>query len=81
MRHYFANLGNVAACVQKLYTNFGRREAPSAPYVRYLVKIVKEAGILIDKPKRERSKTVCTPDNIAPVAEDVLRFARLKERN
>ena len=35
----------------------------SAPYVRYLVKKVK------DKPKREKSKTVRTPENIAAVAE------------
>ena len=38
LRHYFENHGNVAECVRKLRTNFGRREAPSAPYVRYLVK-------------------------------------------
>ena len=31
-------------------------KAPSAPYVRYLVKKVKETGILIDKPKREKPK-------------------------
>ena len=46
----------------------GRREASSAPYVRYIVKKVKEAGILIDKPKREKPKTVRTPENIAAVA-------------
>ena len=49
LRHYFEIHGNVAECVQKLRTE----EAPSAPYVRYLVKKVKETGILIDKPKRE----------------------------
>ena len=38
LRHYFENPGNVAECVRKLRTNFLRREAPSAPYVRYLVK-------------------------------------------
>ena len=32
-------------------TDFGRREAPLAPYVRYLVKKVKETLILIDKSK------------------------------
>ena len=32
------NHGNVAECVRKLRTDFGRREAPSAPYIRYLVK-------------------------------------------
>ena len=49
--------------------DFGRREAPSAPYVRYVVKKVKETGI--DKPKREKPKTVRTPENIAAVAESV----------
>ena len=71
MRYYFENHGNVAECVRKLRTDFGRREAPSAPYVRYLVKKVKEIGILIDKPKREKSKTVHTSENIATVAESV----------
>ena len=37
----------------------------------YLVKKVKETGILIDKPKREKPKTVRTPENIAAVAESV----------
>ena len=32
---------------------------------------VKETGILIDKPQRERPKTVRTPENIAAVAESV----------
>ena len=49
---------NVAECVRKLHTDFERREAPSALYVRYLLKKVKETGILIDKPK-----------NIAAVAD------------
>ena len=56
LRHYFENYGNVAECVRKLRTDFGRREAPSAPSA--LVKKVKETGILIDKPKREKPKTV-----------------------
>lgn len=69
LRHYFEN--HVAECVRKLRTDFGRREAPSAPYVRYLVKKVKETGILVDKPKREKPKTVRTPENIAAVAKSV----------
>ena len=36
------NHGNVAECVRKLPTDFGEREATSAPYVGYLVKKVKE---------------------------------------
>ena len=68
MRHCFENHGNVAESVRKLHTDFGRREVPLAPYVRYLVK---ETGILIDKPKCEKPKTVRTPENIAAVAESV----------
>ena len=71
LRHYFQNHGNVAECVRKLRTDFGRREVPSASHVRYLVKKVKETGILIDKPKREKPKTVRTLENIAAVAERV----------
>ena len=71
MRHYFENHGNVAECVRKLRTNFGRREASSAPYVHYLVEKVKETSILIDKPKRGKPKIVHTPENIAAVAETV----------
>ena len=70
MRHYFENHGNVAECVRKLRMDFGRREAPSAPYVRYVLKKVKEI-VLIDKPKRDKPKTVRTPENIAAVAESV----------
>ena len=51
--------------------DFGRREAPSDPYVHYIVKKVKETGILIDKPKREKPKTERTPENIAAVTESV----------
>ena len=35
------------------------------------MKKVKETGILIDKPKRETPKIVCTPENIPAVAESV----------
>ena len=42
-----------------------------APYVRYPVKKVKETGMLIKKPKREKPKTVRTPENVITVAESV----------
>ena len=71
LRHYFENHANVAECVRKLRSDFGRREASSAPYVRYLVKKVKETGILIDKPKRKKPKAVRIPENVAVVAESV----------
>ena len=38
LRHYFENHGNVAKCVRKLNTEFGRREEQSAPYLSYLEK-------------------------------------------
>ena len=71
LRHYFENHGNVAECVRKLCTDFGRKEAPSAPYVHYLVKKVNPTGILTDNPKHEKPKTVHTPENIAAVTESV----------
>ena len=49
LRHPFENHGNIAECVQKLRTDFGSRETPSAPYVHDFVKKVKETGIFIDK--------------------------------
>ena len=71
MRHFFENRGNVAEYVRKLRTDFGRREASLTQYVRYLVKKVKEIGILIDKLKREKTQTVRTSENITAVAESV----------
>ena len=72
LQHYFENHDNVAECyVRKLLTDFGTREIPSAPYVRYLVKKVKEIGILFDERKREKLKTKRTPENIAAVAESM----------
>ena len=61
LRNYFDNHGNVAACVRKFHTDLGKRETLSVPYVRYLVKKVKETGIHIDKSKREKPKTVRPP--------------------
>ena len=57
--------------MRKLRTNFGRNEAPSALYIRYLVKNVKETGILINKPKHEKPKALPASENIAAVAEGV----------
>ena len=68
---YFKNHENVRKCVRKMRTDFGRREAPSALYVRYIVQKVKETLILIDKPKREKPKAVLTPENVVAVAESV----------
>ena len=51
--------------------NFGRGEAPSAPYACFLVKKVKETDIVTDKPKREKPKKVRTGENNTAVAESV----------
>ena len=67
----YCDYGNVAECVRILRTDFGRTVAPSAPYVRYLVKKVKETGIFIDKQKREKPKILRTPENMAAVAKSV----------
>ena len=57
--------------MRKLHTKFGRKEASSAPYIRYSVKKATETGVHIDKPKHEKPTTVRTPENIAAVAEGV----------
>ena len=64
--------------MRKLLTDFGRGEVPSVPYVRYLVKKVNKTGILIDKPRREKTKTVRTPKNIAAVTENVYEFTAIQ---
>ena len=51
LRHYFENHDNGVERVRNLRTDFRRREALSAAYVRHLVKKVKETGIFIDKAK------------------------------
>ena len=38
VRHFFENHGNVAEYMRKLLTDFEKREAPSATYVRFLWK-------------------------------------------
>ena len=53
LQRYFENHRDVAECVRKLRADFGKREAPSAPYDHYVVKKVQETGILINKPMRE----------------------------
>ena len=63
LRHYCENHGNVVECMRRLRTDFGKREASLTPYVRYLLK----DSLLIDKPKREKPKTVRTCENIAAV--------------
>ena len=61
LRHYFENHSNLAECVRKMRTDFGRRETPSAPCVPYLMKKVKETVILIDKPKTRKAKNSAYP--------------------
>ena len=55
---------------KKITYGFWKRSTVSSAF-RYLVKKVKETGILIGNPKREKPKTERTPENIAAVAESV----------
>ena len=71
MRHYFENHGNVEESARKFRTDFGRREAPSVPFLHYLMENLNETSILIDKPKREKPKTMRKSENIAAVSESV----------
>ena len=66
MRHYFENHGNVAECVKIVY---GRSTVSSVCSLS--CEKVKETATLIDNPKREKTKIVRTPENIAAVAESV----------
>ena len=52
---------------------FRKKRSTITPYVRYLMRKVKETGIIIEtaKPKREKPKTLRTPEIIAAVAESV----------
>ena len=54
----------------KIAYGVSKKYASSDSYVRYLVKKVRETGILNDKTKREKPKTVLT-ENTAAVAESV----------
>ena len=56
-------------CVKIAYEFWKKRSIVS--YVCYLVKKMKEIGILIDKPKREKPKTLLPSENNAAVAESV----------
>ena len=71
LRHYFKNHGNVAESVQIAYGFWKKRSTVSSVYSLSCEKKVEETGILSDKPKREKPKSVHTPENIAAVAESV----------
>ena len=67
--------------MRKLRTDFRRREAQSAAYVHYLVKKVKETGILVHKTKRKNPKTVSTPKNTAAAAKRVCVCVSIHRRS
>ena len=77
LRHYFENHGNVAECVRKLRIDFGRREALSALYIRYLVKKLKETCIVIDKSKRKKPAAVAECVRVASSTSTHLRLQQL----
>ena len=71
LRHYFENYDNVAECVRKLRTDFGRRKAL---YVRYLVKKVKDLRKSADKDKcyANKPETIdASKDNIGEAIGEI----------
>ena len=64
LRLYFENHGNDCRMCAKI--TFGFWEECSLSFEK-----IKETGILSDKPKREKPKTVRTPENIAAVVESL----------
>ena len=55
----------------KIACGFWKKRSTISSVCSLLVKKVKETVIIVDKPKREKPKTVRTPENIAAVAESV----------
>ena len=68
LRQYFENHGNVAECVVTILYEFWKNRSTASIVCSISCE---KTGILSDKPKREKPKTVRTPDNIAAVAEKV----------
>ena len=60
-------------CVKIAYGFWKKRCTVSSVCSLSCEKKVKETGILIDKSKREKSKTVHTPENVASVANLIHR--------
>ena len=58
-------------CAKIAYGFWEKRSTVSSVCSLSCQKKVKETDILVDKPKREKPKTVCTPENIAAVTESV----------
>ena len=72
LRHYFENYDNVAECVRNcVWILKEEKHRQLCMFVILWKKKVKETGILIDNTKREKPKTVCTPENVVTVAESV----------
>ena len=57
----------------KITYGFWKNWSTESCVFRYLVEKVKETGNLIDKPKREKPKTMRTTENIVAVAESVCK--------
>ena len=72
LRHYFENHGNAAECVcENCVWILEKEKHCQLRMFVFLWKKVKETGFLINKPNREKPKTMRTSENIATVAESV----------
>ena len=70
LRHYFEDHGH-RKCAKIVYGFWKMRSTVSSEYSLSCGKSERKEGILIDKSKRKKPKTVRTPQNIAAVAESV----------
>lgn len=68
---YFQNKDNWSEIARKCRTKFGRREGPTVPGIRKFIAKVRGTGFIVDAPRRERARTVRTPEHIEAVAESV----------
>lgn len=71
LKIHFQTGESFAETVRKLRTNLGRKEVPSAEYVRQFVKRVRETGSLLNKTTRARARPVRSNENISVVAKSV----------
>ena len=70
MKSYFQNKDNWSEIARQCYIKFGCREEPTVVDIRKLIATVHEIRVIIDAMKRERTRTVRTPENIEAVAEN-----------
>ena len=70
---YFQNKDNWSAIACKCRTKFGGTERATLPDIRKFITKVRETVVIFDASRRVCAHTVCAPENIEAVAEDLLK--------